>query len=383
VFLEVFLPLFINTDLLDKSVLIRHDGCNNPPMAEIHKPVLLPGLDLRNSIGQSANQAAAAGSFHDYRLSLAPNTLRRHRAALELFAEYLAEKGLILHHLHDNPAEWRGITWGLVDGFYKWLLLQGYSVGSANVNLSTIKTYSRLAIKAGVVDPAESQLIETVHARSRHRDRQRIDEQRRREDIPTRIGAKKAEPLLLSTAQAAALKDQPDTPQGRRDRFLMCLLLDHGLRVGELAGLRINDIDLEAGTLAVYRPKVDKHQIHRLSPDTRAAAERYAAEDLPAMRNISASLLAGSTKNGELKGSLSIRAIFNRVRLLGRQIGLSDLSPHDCRHTWATLASRAHTPLERLMDAGGWASYAMPLRYIQSNEIANDGVKLSDKDQRE
>jgi integrase len=101
------------------------------------------------------------------------------------------------------------------------------------------------------------------------------------------------------------------------------------------------------------------------------------------MRNISASLLAGSTKNGELKGSLSIRAIFNRVRLLGRQIGLSDLSPHDCRHTWATLASRAHTPLERLMDAGGWASYAMPLRYIQSNEIANDGVKLSDKDQRE
>jgi integrase len=347
-------------------------------MTEIPKPVLLPGLDLRDSIGQAANQAAASGAFYDYRLTLAPNTLRRHRAALELFAEYLAEKGLILHHLHDNPAEWRGITWGLVDGFYKWLLLQGYSVGSANVNLSTIKTYSRLAIKAGMVDPAESQLIETVHARSRRRDRQRIDDQRRREDIPTRIGAKKAEPLLLSAAQVGALKDQPDTPQGRRDRFLMCLLLDHGLRVGELAGLRITDLDLETGTLAVYRPKVDKHQIHRLSPDTREAAEGYVFADLSAMRNISASLLAGSTKNGELKGSLSIRAIFNRVRLLGRQIGLAELSPHDCRHTWATLASRAHTPLERLMDAGGWASYAMPLRYIQSNEIANDGVKLSD-----
>lgn len=57
-----------------------------------------------------------------------------------------------------------------------------------------------------------------------------------------------------------------------------------------------------------------------------------------------------------------------------------DLSPHDCRHTWATLASRAHTPLERLMDAGGWASYAMPLRYIQTNDIANDGVTLTDSD---
>lgn len=349
-------------------------------MTEIPKPVLLPGLDLRESIGQTANQAAAAGAFHDYRLALAANTLRRHRAALELFAEYLAEKGLRLHHLHDDPAAWRGITWGLVDGYYKWLLLQGYSVGSANVNLSTVKTYARLAIKAGVVDPAESQLIETVHARSRRRDRQRIDDQRRREDIPTRIGAKKAEPLLLTAAQAAALKDQPDTPQGRRDRLLMCLLLDHGLRVGEAAGLRAVDLDLEAGTLAIYRPKVDRHQVHRLSPDTRRAAEMYAAADMHTTRNPSGSLLAGSSKNGSLTGSLSIRAIFNRVRLLGRQIGAAELSPHDCRHTWATQASRAHTPLERLMDAGGWASYAMPLRYIQSNDIANEGVRLTDDD---
>jgi integrase len=345
-------------------------------MTDLPKPALLPGLDLRDSVGQVANQAAAASAFYDYRLTLAPNTLRRHRAALELFAEYLGEKGLRPRHLYDDPAAWQGITWGLVDGYYKWQLLQGYSVGSANINLSTIKTYARLAIKAGMVDPAESQLIETVRARSRRRDRQRIDDQRRKEDIPTRIGAKKAEPVLLTAAQVTALKDQPDSPQGRRDRFLVCLLLDHGLRVGEVAGLRTVDLDLETGTLAVYRPKVDKHQVHRLSVDTLQAAERYIILDITPMRNISPTLLAGSTKNGSLKGTLSIRAIFNRIRLLGRQIGLAELSPHDCRHTWATLASRAHTPLERLMDAGGWSSYAMPLRYIQSNAIANEGVRL-------
>lgn len=349
-------------------------------MTDIPRPVMLPGLNLRDSVAQAANQAAAASAFHDYRLALAPNTLRRHRAALELFAEYLSEKGLRPAHLHDDPAAWRGITWGLVDGYYKWLLLQGYSVGSANVNLSTIKTYARLAIKAGAVDPAESQLIETVRARSKRRDRQRIDEQRRKEDIPTRIGAKKAEPVLLTAAQIAALKDQPDTPQGRRDRLLICLLLDHGLRVGEAAALKAADIDLQAGTISVYRPKVDKWQIHRLSEDTLQAARQYCLQDLPAMRKPSPALLAGSSKNGTLTGALSIRAIFNRVRLLGRQIGVVDLSPHDCRHTWATQASRAHTPLERLMDAGGWASYAMPLRYIQTNEIANEGVRLENKD---
>ena len=345
-------------------------------MTNLTKPVMLPGFDLRDSVGQAANQAAAAGAFFDYRMTLAPNTLRRHRAALELFAEYLGEKGLRPKALHDDPADWRGITWGLVDGFYKWLLLQGYSVGSANVNLSTIKTYSRLAIKAGVVDPAESQLIDTVRARSRRRDRQRIDEQRLQEGIPTRIGAKKAGPLLLTFAQAVVLKNQPDTPQGHRDQLLMCLLLEHGLRVSEAASLRTADFDLRRGTFSVYRAKVDKRQIHRLSPQTMAAAQRYLSMDYTTIRNTSPALLAGSIKNGTLNGSLSIRAIFNRVRLLGMQIGVTDLSPHDCRHTWATLASRAHTPLENLMDAGGWSSYAMPLRYIQASEIANEGVTL-------
>jgi len=52
------------------------------------------------------------------------------------------------------------------------------------------------------------------------------------------------------------------------------------------------------------------------------------------------------------------------------------LSAHDCRHTWATLATRSGTPLDRLQDAGGWASPTMPLRYIEVAKIANQGVRL-------
>ena len=234
------------------------------------------------------------------------------------------------------------------------------------------------AKEQGLISPGEVKLKELEFALQLRQ--AEADDQRRREEIPTRIGAKKAEPLLLTAAQVAALKDQPNTPQGRRDRLLMCLLLDHGLRVGEAAGLRVVDLELQTGTIAIYRPKVDRHQIHRLSPDALRAAEMYAAADINTTRNPSGSLLAGSSKNGSLTGSMSVRAIFNRVRLLGRQIGVAELSPHDCRHTWATQASRAHTPLERLMDAGGWASYAMPLRYIQSNDIANEGVRLTEED---
>ena len=52
------------------------------------------------------------------------------------------------------------------------------------------------------------------------------------------------------------------------------------------------------------------------------------------------------------------------------------LGVHELRHIWATIAARSGTPIDRLMHAGGWTSYAMPLRYIEAGKIANEGVKL-------
>ena len=45
----------------------------------------------------------------------------------------------------------------------------------------------------------------------------------------------------------------------------MTLLLDHGLRVGELAALQVTDVNLAERVLRFYRAKVDKEQTHRLT----------------------------------------------------------------------------------------------------------------------
>jgi integrase len=139
----------------------------------------------------------------------------------------------------------------------------------------------------------------------------------------------------------------------------MCLLLDHGLRVGEVATLVAEDFDLRRGVLRFYRSKVDKTQQHRLSADTAAAADGYLSELLP-----------GSSLFGV------DRTIPTHVGQLGHAAGLDHLSPHDCRHYWATAAIGSGTPIKALQDAGGWSSPAMPLRYAESAEIANEGVKL-------
>ncbi len=122
------------------------------------------------------------------------------------------------------------------------------------------------------------------------------DEGREATEIPTRKGAKKAAAKGLTPEQAEALKAQPNTPQGRRDALIMALLLDHGLQVGDVAGLLVTDIDLRSGDLRFYRPKVDVEQTHRLASDALRAALAYLHHDVSAM----GPLLRASHKDGRL-----------------------------------------------------------------------------------
>jgi hypothetical protein len=55
---------------------------------------------------------------------------------------------------------------------------------------------------------------------------------------------------------------------------------------------------------------------------------------------------------------------------------LSSLSRLFSSHYWATQAARNNPPIDRLQEAGGWNSPAMPLRYGETAKIANEGVNL-------
>ena len=102
------------------------------------------------------------------------------------------------------------------------------------MRLSSVKTYAGLAFKAGAIDATEHALVRQVNGYSVKESRH-VDKKRK----TTRLGDKKAAAVRIGPGQVVMLKEQPDTPQGRRDALLMCLLLDHGLRCGEVAGLAV------------------------------------------------------------------------------------------------------------------------------------------------
>ena len=330
------------------------------------------------TIGQIANKHAETAVFADYLSRKSENTRRTHLAGLSVFADFLTAvanvPGIDPDCLQNEPQCWHGITWGIVEAFKKWMLQQGYSVATVNHRLSVVKVYAKLASKAGAIDKLGYLQIKDVNGFS-GKEAKRINKQRE----TTRIGHKKAEHTSLATSQAKTLKDPAvhgSSEQGRRDCLLMCLLLDHGLRCGEVAILRAADFKLAAGELRFYRPKVDKLQTHRLTAHTLRALRLYLKvrpggvdDDL---------LFVGSKKGGQLTSSpMSDRAITKRVNYLGKQLlGIDTLSAHDCRHYWATAAAREGTDPFRLQEAGGWNSLTMPRHYVEDAKIANEGVIL-------
>ena len=303
----------------------------------------------RAHAGAVANGYARADVFDDYRQRKSANTRRRHAADLASFAGYMAAAGIDAdaQRLATDADAWQGMTWGLVVGYRRWLLREGYAVATVNQRLSTVRTYARLAHQAGVIDVAEQSRIAGVTGYAAHETRH-LDAAR----SVNRRGDKKAAALLLTLDQARRLKRDGLA----RDRLMMCLLLDHGLRVGELAAL--TPAAIAGAELTFYRPKVDLTTRHTLSADTLTALAGY---DLPAA---DASLLG-----------MGERSITRRVAALGAGSGVDGLSAHDCRHYCATNMARAGTPVDALLGFFGWSSPVTAMRYIELQANASAGVK--------
>jgi integrase len=380
-----------------------HDGDLQRPTASGGRTAVQPYQPTPlTRAGRIANRIAGSRIFERYLSEKSENTLKRHGRDLELFAEYLIDAGIRLEEgdgadFQHNPQAWRGVTWGIVEGFVQWLLAEGYAVSSVNSRLSVVRAYAQLAVKAGAIVREEGMLIQGVKGFSRaaaanvdeKRSQTRVQsvtydykpEGKKRRVVVTRQSTKKAGPTLLRDGQAATLMQvRNQSPQAWRDALLMALLLDHGLRASEVALVTVGNIDLARAELRFRRPKVKgtEHEraYHKLTPPTRELASYYVEHLYPPTLRPDGPLIVATTrllKSGE--GGQLLAEGLNRVRLservayLGRQLGIPKLSAHDCRHTCATRMARLGYSLDELMAWFGWSSAQTAMRYVTAVEI--------------
>lgn len=141
-------------------------------------------------------------------------------------------------------------------------------------------------------------------------------------------------PVFLTTAEKKRLLKEL---KGRtdfstlRDRAMIEVLLGTGIRLGELAALDMDDIDLDAKHLRV-RAKGNVPQVKFIKTDLRTLLRRYLAERRRHGRPEMEALFLSNRD-----GRLCQRQIANRLAHWLRKAGIEkELTPHGLRHTFAT-----------------------------------------------
>jgi integrase/recombinase XerD len=130
-----------------------------------------------------------------------------------------------------------------------------------------------------------------------------------------------------------ALPD-PASSLGMRNKALLELLYSTGLRVSELVGLRLGDIDMQAGCLRCIG-KGNKERLVPVGKQAISAVTAYLREARPRLvrRQASAPFIFVNSRGGKL----SRVGFWKVLKQYGRQAGLGrKLSPHKLRHSFAT-----------------------------------------------
>lgn len=269
-------------------------------------------------------------------LGLARNTLASYRSDLSTFEAWLAARGTTL-----VAADRAAILRYLADR-------QQAGIGArSNARLlSSLRHFYRLWLRLGRIEVDPTALVDSPK-------------------LPKPL------PKALTEAEVESLLGASDasTPEGLRDQAMLELMYACGLRVSELVGLAVDQVNLRQGVLRVTG-KGGKERLVPVGEQALDWLERYLATGRPTLlgRRRAAALFV--TRRGE---GLTRQAVWQRVKRLAVVAGLrAAVSPHGLRHSFATHLLNHGADLRALQMLLGHASLSTTQIYTL---VAREGLK--------
>jgi len=234
---------------------------------------------------------------------LSENTLSAYRRDLKKFEEFTKRRKLTLE----------GVTRDELVDFLAGLYRQKLESRTVARQLATLRNFFRFAQVQELIpeDPSIN-----------------LDSPKIRRHLPGYLRLEEVEKLL----------EQPDakTPTGLRDKAMLEVLYSTGLRVSELTGLGVSDLDSKVGCVRCVG-KGDKERIVPVGKKALGAVDKYLREGRPEL--LSHAKTAGSralfvNRRGV---ALSRVGVWKILSAYGRRAGLRvALTPHMLRHSFAT-----------------------------------------------
>jgi integrase/recombinase XerD len=261
---------------------------------------------------------------------LALNTLEAYRRDLAKLQSYLAQHGLRMG---------AAISPGLAIGFLSALKQEGLAATSIARAMSATRGWFRFLLR--------ERLIETNPMRDLAKARR-----------PVRL------PKTLTMPEVSALLNLAplSTAEDHRDRAMLELLYASGLRISELIGLTLPQMDLSLGSIRVWG-KGSKERIVPMGQAAREAVTDYVERARPVLLKGRSARALFVSRRGT---GLTRQGCWKLVRQRARRAGITKpISPHMLRHSFATHLLEGGADLRAVQAMLGHASIATTQIYTQ------------------
>ncbi|MGE0370210.1 MAG: site-specific tyrosine recombinase XerD [Candidatus Dadabacteria bacterium] len=146
---------------------------------------------------------------------------------------------------------------------------------------------------------------------------------------------KKAIPGVISLDDVESILGAPDesTHEGLRDAAMLEILYATGIRVSELIGLKLNDVNFELGFVVVYG-KGSKERVVPIGDKAREKLLSYLRDSRPALLKSREAKALFVTRRG---GGMTRQGFWKIIKAQALKAGVTKkISPHTLRHSFAT-----------------------------------------------
>ena len=283
---------------------------------------------MRNEIGDFLD-------YLTYERNVSINTVAAYRDDLESFTGFLCNDYFTFAR---DQLDLRRIDHIAIRSYLAHLARKKLSRSSIARHLSALRSFFKYLMREEIVDANPARGVATP---------------RREKHLPS----------VLQASDIAVLLEAPDLSSalGIRDRAWLELLYASGLRISELVGIDLDDIELRARLVKV-RGKGAKERIVPFGTKAEEAIRAY----LPVRNGSDDETALFVNYRGERITTRSVRRLFNGyVREASLRAGVS---PHTLRHSFATHLLNAGADLRAIQELLGHASLSTTQKYTHLND---------------